>query len=89
MCFGPNIATTKNLRCWMGMAEIRIAESDRRDRLLLISAFAIALLTLLGTAGPEPGDGPVAQVQHIKDPHTLAVPPGVHALRTDPEHAGA
>src|ERR1700688_384194 len=39
--------------------------------------------------GREPGDGRVAQVEHIKDAHTLAVPPGVYALRTDPEHAGA
>lgn len=35
----------------MGMAEIHIAEPERRDRLLLISAFAMALLTMLGTAG--------------------------------------
>jgi hypothetical protein len=39
----------------MGMAEIRIAEPERRDRLLLISAFAMALLTMLGTAGESLG----------------------------------
>src|SRR5450432_839557 len=38
-----------------GMAEIRIAEPERRDRLLLISAFAMALLTMLGTAGESLG----------------------------------
>ena len=37
------------------MAEIRIAEPERRDRLLLISAFAMALLTMLGTAGESLG----------------------------------
>src|SRR4249919_4271801 len=39
----------------MGMAELRIAEPERRDRLLLISAFAMALLTMLGTAGESLG----------------------------------
>ena len=37
------------------MAEIRIAEPERRDRLLLISAFAMVLLTMLGTAGESLG----------------------------------
>jgi hypothetical protein len=37
------------------MAEFRIAEPERRDRLLLISAFAMALLTMLGTAGENLG----------------------------------
>ena len=37
------------------MAEIRIADPERRDRLLLISAFAMALLTMLGTAGESLG----------------------------------
>ena len=39
----------------MGMAKIRIAEPERRDRLLLISAFAMALLTMLGAAGESLG----------------------------------
>jgi hypothetical protein len=37
------------------MAEIRIAEPERRDRLLLIGAFAMVLLTMLGTAGESLG----------------------------------
>ena len=37
------------------MAEIHIADPERRDRLLLISAFATALLTMLGTAGESLG----------------------------------
>jgi len=37
------------------MAKIRIAEPERRDRLLLISAFAMALLTMLGAAGESLG----------------------------------
>jgi hypothetical protein len=39
----------------MAMAEIRIAEPERRDRLLLISAFATVLLTMLGAAGESLG----------------------------------
>jgi Transposase DDE domain len=51
----PSFRDTKDLRFGMGMAEIRIAEPERRDRLLLISAFAMALLTMLGTAGESLG----------------------------------
>ena len=39
----------------MGLSHTRIGEPMRRDRLLLISAFAIALLTLLGAAGEASG----------------------------------
>jgi hypothetical protein len=45
----------QDLRFGMGMAELRIAEPERRDRLLLISAFAMALLTMLGAAGESLG----------------------------------
>lgn len=51
----PSFRDTKDLRFGMGMAEIRIAEPERRDRLLLIGAFAMALLTMLGTAGESLG----------------------------------
>jgi hypothetical protein len=37
------------------MAELRIAEPERRDRLLLINAFAMTLLTMLGAAGESLG----------------------------------
>ena len=39
----------------MGLSATRIGEPMRRDRLLLISAFATALLTLLGTVGESLG----------------------------------
>lgn len=45
----------KDLRFGMGLSSIRISEPDRRDRLLLLSAFACALLTLLGAAGESLG----------------------------------
>ena len=39
----------------MGLSATRIGEPMRRDRLLLVSAFAVALLTLLGTVGESLG----------------------------------
>ena len=39
----------------MGMSQARIGSTERRDRLFLISAFAIALLRLLGSAGESLG----------------------------------
>jgi len=45
----------KNLRFGMGLSDTRIGDPDRRDRLLLISAIAIALLTILGAAGEAIG----------------------------------
>lgn len=46
---------TKDLRFGMGMATIRLSTPERRDRLLLLNAFAVALLTLLGAAGEALG----------------------------------
>jgi len=45
----------KDLRFGMGLSSFRIAQTDRRDRLLLLSALACALLTLLGAAGESLG----------------------------------
>lgn len=45
----------KALRFGMGMSALRISRPERRDRLLLLSALAIALLTLLGAAGEALG----------------------------------
>ena len=42
---------TKDLRFGMGMASIRVSTPERRDRLWLLNAFAVVLLTLLGAAG--------------------------------------
>jgi len=47
----PNFRDTKDLRFGMGLGVLRIADPQRRDRLLLLNAFAIVLLTLLGAAG--------------------------------------
>jgi len=51
----PSFRDCKDPRFGMGMKQTRIGSIQRRDRLWLISAFAIALLTLLGAAGESLG----------------------------------
>jgi len=51
----PHFRDTKDLRFGMGLSATRIGEPTRRDRLLLVNAFAIALLTMLGAAGEALG----------------------------------
>jgi hypothetical protein len=51
----PQFRDTKDLRFGMGLSSTRISEPARRDRLLLVSAFATALLTLLGAVGESLG----------------------------------
>ncbi len=46
---------TKDLRFGMGMGSIHVSTPARRDRLWLLNAVAIALLTLLGAAGEDLG----------------------------------
>ena len=46
---------TKDLRFGMGMGSIHVSTPARRDRLWLLNAFAIALLTLLGASGEALG----------------------------------
>ena len=45
----------KDLRFGMGLGAMRISNPERRDRMLLLSALAIALLSLLGGAGESLG----------------------------------
>jgi len=51
----PGFRDCKDARFGMGMSQTRIGSIKRRDRLFLISAFATALLTLLGAAGESLG----------------------------------
>jgi hypothetical protein len=46
---------TKDLHFGMGMSTARVRTPDRRDRLWLLNAFAVTLLTLLGQAGEDLG----------------------------------
>lgn len=46
---------TKDLRFGMGMGAMHVSTPDRRDRLWLVNAFAVVLLTLLGATGEALG----------------------------------
>jgi len=46
---------TKDFHYGLGMALTRISSAERRDRLWLLNAFTVVLLTLLGAAGEELG----------------------------------
>jgi hypothetical protein len=50
-----SLRDTKDLRFGMGMGSIHVSTPDRRDRLWLLNALAIVLLTLLGAAGEALG----------------------------------
>ena len=43
------------MRFGMGLSAMRVSSPQRRDRMLLLSALAIALLSLLGAAGESLG----------------------------------
>jgi hypothetical protein len=51
----PSFRDTKDLRFGMGLSSTRISDPQRRDRLLLLNAVAVVLLTLLGAAGESLG----------------------------------
>ncbi len=51
----PSFRDTKDLRFGMGMSSVRLNSTERRDRLFLLNAFAVVLLTLLGAAGESLG----------------------------------
>ena len=50
-----SLRDTKDLRFGMGMGSMHVKTPERRDRLWLINAFAVVLLTLLGAAGEALG----------------------------------
>jgi hypothetical protein len=70
----------------MGLSATCIGEPMRRDRLLLISAFATALLTLLGTVGETLGMDRLLKSNASKT-RTHSLFQRLHALRTHPQHA--
>jgi hypothetical protein len=45
----------KDWRTGLGLVHVRISDCDRRDRMLLISAMAVALVTILGAASEATG----------------------------------
>jgi hypothetical protein len=64
-------------------------DSHRRDRLLPVSAFAMALLTVLGAVGESLGMDRQFKSNTSKTRSHFVVPAGLHALRTDPQLARA
>jgi len=51
----PQFRDTKDIHFGMGLSETKISCPERRDRLLLISAISVIILTLLGAAGEQLG----------------------------------
>lgn len=51
----PQFRDTKDIHFGMGLSETKIGCPERRDRLLLISAISVIILTLLGAAGEQLG----------------------------------
>ena len=62
----PSFRDTKDLRFGMGMSATHTKSPARRDRLWLLSAFAIALLTLLGAAGESLGYDRLLKANTVK-----------------------
>jgi hypothetical protein len=56
----------KDLRYGMGLSWSRVSQPARRDRLLLLSAFAIAILSLLGAAGESLGYDRMLKANTVK-----------------------
>jgi hypothetical protein len=61
-----NFRDVKDWRFGMGLVHVRIKDCDRRDRLLLISAMAVILLTLLGAAAEATGLDKTLRVNTVK-----------------------
>jgi len=62
----PSFRDSKDLRFGMGMKALRIDDPRRRDRLLLLNAFAILLLTVLGAAGESLGMDRLLRTSTVK-----------------------
>lgn len=56
----------KNARLGLGMSVTHIQDTLRKDRLLMICALAMALLTLLGAAGESLGEDRMLKVNTVK-----------------------
>jgi hypothetical protein len=62
----PSFRDTKDLRFGMGMSHTHIKNTKRRDRMLLLNAFAIFLMTLLGAAGESLGFDRLLKANTVK-----------------------
>ena len=62
----PSFRDTKDLRFGMGLSHTHIKNPERRDRMLLLNAFAIFLMTLLGAAGESLGFDRLLKANTVK-----------------------
>ena len=62
----PQFRDTKDLHFGMGLSETSISNPDRRDRILLISAISVFILTLLGAVGEKLGMDRYLKVNTVK-----------------------
>jgi len=61
-----SLRDTKDLRFGMGMGSMHVKTPERRDRLWLINAFAVVLLTLLGACGEALGYDRMLKTNTVK-----------------------
>jgi hypothetical protein len=62
----PQFRDTKNIHFGMGLSETSINGPERRDRLLLISALSVMILTLFGAVGEKLGMDRYLKVNTVK-----------------------
>ena len=67
-----NFRDVKDIRFGMGLSSTRISQSERRDRLLLVSALAVAFFTVLGAAGERIGLDAKFKANIVKKTLTLS-----------------
>jgi len=67
-CWGIEcgLRDAKDLRFGMGLGTVHVKSPERRDRLWLINAFAVVLLTLLGAAGEALGYDRMLKTNTVK-----------------------
>jgi hypothetical protein len=75
---------TKNPRFGLGLSQARLKSPERRDRLLLIGAIAIALLTLLGAAGESLGFERLMKANTVKTRSYSLFRQGLHYYNSIP-----
>jgi len=61
-----NFRDTKDIHFGMGLSLIRISKPERRDRILLVSALTVVLLTVLGAAGESLGMDRMLKANTVK-----------------------
>lgn len=65
-CCEETFRDTKNEHLGFGLSQTHIGNASRRDRLLMLCALAMALLTLLGAAGESLGEDRLLKVNTVK-----------------------